>query len=274
MSRDGAASWACVEQTDVALTALVLSLSRSFILLSVLSLPFSLACLALLFLLPFLFFFSFAHAHTHKPQEEDPYYTYALSLSSATNIHALIKQQGIPTKRTHALTMDNSDDVGYSSVAWDTYSPDDDSHRNHHSGNNTADKNRLQSSNTLHSSLFASSDEEDNNHHNHIDNDDDDDDLADITAAASSAILPAETSAWADEPLDNEVIDIHSTNGHHNEASSNPYSTTRANNGSSNSNNGRSIHIDSDIRRNHSYDDVDEEEGHTSQQVHRVSWSS
>lgn len=169
--------------------------------------------------------------------------------------------------------MDNSDDVGYSSVAWDTYSPDDDPHHNHHSGNNTADKNRLQSSNTLHSSLFASSDEEDNNHHNHIDNDDDDD-LADITAAASSAILPAETSAWADEPLDNEIIDIHSTNGHHNGASSNPYSTTRANNGSSNSNNGRSIHIDSDIRRNHSYDDVDEEDGHASQQVHRVSRSS
>ena len=169
--------------------------------------------------------------------------------------------------------MDNSDDVGYSSVAWDTYSPDDDSHHNHHPGINTADKNRLQSSNTLHSSLFASSDEEDNNHHNHIDNDHNDD-LADITAAASSAILPAETSAWADEPLDNEVIDIHSTNGHHNGASSNPYSTTRANNGSSNSNNGRSIHIDSDIRRNHSYDDVDEEDGHASQQVHRVSRSS
>jgi hypothetical protein len=161
--------------------------------------------------------------------------------------------------------MDNSDDVGYSSVAWDTYSPDDDSHHHSSSGNN--DKNRLQSSNTLHSSLFASSDEEDN-HNNHNDQDLDDDDLADITAAASSAILPAETSAWADEPLDNEVIDIHSTNGHNNGASSNPYSTTRANNGS---NNARSIHIDSDIRHNHSYDDVDEDDSHASQQVHRVS---
>ncbi|KAF9152303.1 intercellular trafficking and secretion [Linnemannia schmuckeri] len=166
--------------------------------------------------------------------------------------------------------MDNSDDVGYSSVAWDTYSPDDDSHH-HHAGNNS-DKNRLQSSNTLHSSLFASSDEEDNHHHdNH--NNLDDDDLADITAAASSSILPAEASAWADEPLDNEVIDIHSTNGHHNGgvggASSNPYSTARASNGSSNSTNGRSIHIDSDIRHNHSYDDVDEEDGRASQQVHR-----
>ncbi|KAF9347925.1 intercellular trafficking and secretion [Mortierella sp. AD094] len=98
--------------------------------------------------------------------------------------------------------MDNND-VGYSSVAWDTYSPanphDDDN--NHPSlGENGKGLGNLHSSNTLHSSLFATSDE-------------DDDDLPDITAAASSAILPAETSAWADEPLDNEVIDIHGHGG-------------------------------------------------------------
>ncbi|KAG0372769.1 intercellular trafficking and secretion [Mortierella sp. AD032] len=152
--------------------------------------------------------------------------------------------------------MDNSDDVGYSSVAWDTYSPDDDSL----SGGNSNADNKLQSSNTLHSSLFASSDEDkDNSDHDH-------DDLADITAATSSVILPAETSAWADEPLDNEVIDIHSSNGHHNGTGDgiNPYSTTPRN--SSGSNNGRNIHIDSDIRHNHSYDDVDED---GSQQVYR-----
>ncbi|KAG0318676.1 intercellular trafficking and secretion [Podila horticola] len=88
--------------------------------------------------------------------------------------------------------MDNND-VGYSSVAWDTYKPgnDDDSSRGENGHNNPY-------SNNNHNSLFASSDEED------------DDDLADITAmAASSTIIPAETSAWADEPLDNEVIDIH-----------------------------------------------------------------
>ncbi|KAF9085035.1 intercellular trafficking and secretion [Mortierella sp. AD031] len=157
--------------------------------------------------------------------------------------------------------MDNSDDIGYSSVAWDTYSPDEttnnDSHHHHH---HSSDKNRLQSSNTLHSSLFASSDEDDNNSDK-----DDDDDLADITAAASSSILPAETSAWADEPLDNEVIDIHnghSSHGHGLGNSSSPYNTTST----GNSNNGRNIHIDSGIRHNHSYDDVDEVD---SQQVHR-----
>ncbi|KAG0360331.1 intercellular trafficking and secretion [Podila minutissima] len=88
--------------------------------------------------------------------------------------------------------MDNND-VGYSSVAWDTYTPgnDDDSRGGENGHNNPYSNN--------HNSLFASSDD-----------DDDDDDLADITAmAASSTIIPAETSAWADEPLDNEVIDIH-----------------------------------------------------------------
>ncbi|KAF9133047.1 intercellular trafficking and secretion [Mortierella sp. 14UC] len=159
--------------------------------------------------------------------------------------------------------MDNSDDVGYSSVAWDTYSPDDDSLSGNN--NNSDSKNKLQSSNTLHSSLFASSDEDNSDHSDH-----DNDGLADITAAASSAILPTETSAWADEPLDNEVIDIHSSNGHHHHGlgdggSSNPYTTTSRTN-SSGSNNGRNIHIDSDIRHNHSYDDVDEED---SQQVYR-----
>ncbi|KAG0008855.1 hypothetical protein BGZ82_004384, partial [Podila clonocystis] len=87
--------------------------------------------------------------------------------------------------------MDNND-VGYSSVAWDTYTPgnDDESSRGENGHNNPYNNN--------HNSLFASSDE------------DEDDDLADITAmAASSTIIPAETSAWADEPLDNEVIDIH-----------------------------------------------------------------
>ncbi|CAO3568271.1 unnamed protein product [Mortierella alpina] len=102
--------------------------------------------------------------------------------------------------------MDNND-VGYSSVAWDTYSPADG-----HS-DDQAENGHLHSkpSNNLHSSLFASSDE-------------DDDDLTDIAAVASSAILPAETSAWADEPLDSEVIDIHqsSTNtGHHGNGHSN-----------------------------------------------------
>ncbi|KAF9188567.1 intercellular trafficking and secretion [Haplosporangium sp. Z 767] len=94
--------------------------------------------------------------------------------------------------------MDNND-IGYSSVAWDTYSPGDRRQDDHHSssqGENRGDSNT--NINNLHSSLFASSDE-------------DDDDLADIKAA-SSAILPAETSAWADEPLDNEVIDIHTGN--------------------------------------------------------------
>ncbi|KAF9995426.1 intercellular trafficking and secretion [Entomortierella chlamydospora] len=93
--------------------------------------------------------------------------------------------------------MDHND-VGYSSVAWDTYSPanphDDDNHRS--LGENGKGLGNLHSGDNLHSSLFATSDE-------------DDDDLPDITATASSAILPAETSAWADEPLDNEVIDIH-----------------------------------------------------------------
>ncbi|KAG0026214.1 intercellular trafficking and secretion [Podila clonocystis] len=87
--------------------------------------------------------------------------------------------------------MDNND-VGYSSVAWDTYTPgnDDESSRGENGHNNPYSNN--------HNSLFASSDE------------DEDEDLADITAmAASSTIIPAETSAWADEPLDNEVIDIH-----------------------------------------------------------------
>ncbi|KAF9338370.1 intercellular trafficking and secretion [Podila minutissima] len=87
----------------------------------------------------------------------------------------------------------DDNDVGYSSVAWDTYTPgnDDDSRGGENGHNNPYSNN--------HNSLFASSDD-----------DDDDDDLADITAmAASSTIIPAETSAWADEPLDNEVIDIH-----------------------------------------------------------------
>ncbi|KAG0294947.1 intercellular trafficking and secretion, partial [Dissophora globulifera] len=103
--------------------------------------------------------------------------------------------------------MDNNDDVGYSSVAWDTYTPS-----NGHEEDLTQGENghghghgrgiaNLHSSNTLHSSLFATSDEED------------DDDMADITAVSSSTILPAETSAWADEPLDNEVIDIHGGSG-------------------------------------------------------------
>ncbi|KAF9426189.1 intercellular trafficking and secretion [Podila epigama] len=86
--------------------------------------------------------------------------------------------------------MDNNDDVGYSSVAWDTYSP-----AGNHGNDSTNGENGH--GNIQHSSLFASA------------SSDDEDDLADITAAASSAILPAETSAWADEPLDNEVIDIH-----------------------------------------------------------------
>ncbi|KAG0204909.1 intercellular trafficking and secretion [Mortierella sp. GBA30] len=90
--------------------------------------------------------------------------------------------------------MDNND-VGYSSVAWDTYSPGDRHQDDRHHSSNQSENGQL-NSNNLHSSLFASSDEED-------------DDLNDITAAASSAILPAETSAWADEPLDSEVIDIH-----------------------------------------------------------------
>ncbi|KAG0310271.1 intercellular trafficking and secretion, partial [Dissophora globulifera] len=103
--------------------------------------------------------------------------------------------------------MDNNDDVGYSSVAWDTYTPS-----NGHEEDLTQGENghghghgrgiaNLHSSNTLHSSLFATSDEEE------------DDDMADITAVSSSTILPAETSAWADEPLDNEVIDIHGGSG-------------------------------------------------------------
>ncbi|KFH66599.1 hypothetical protein MVEG_07124 [Podila verticillata NRRL 6337] len=89
--------------------------------------------------------------------------------------------------------MDNND-VGYSSVAWDTYTPGNDDDSRGENGRH----NHNHSNNHNHNSLFASSDE------------DEDDDLADITAmAASSTILPAETSAWADEPLDNEVIDIH-----------------------------------------------------------------
>ncbi|KAF9115673.1 intercellular trafficking and secretion [Mortierella sp. AM989] len=99
--------------------------------------------------------------------------------------------------------MDNND-VGYSSVAWDTYSPanphDDDENHPSPRGENGKGLGHLHSSDTLHSSLFATSE-------------DDDDDLADISVTASSAILPAETSAWADEPLDNEVIDIHGHGG-------------------------------------------------------------
>ncbi|KAF9191586.1 intercellular trafficking and secretion [Haplosporangium sp. Z 27] len=94
--------------------------------------------------------------------------------------------------------MDNND-IGYSSVAWDTYSPsnphDDDDNHQTSIGENRNGLGHLHSTNALNSSIFATSD--------------DDDDLADITATASSTILPAETSAWADEPLDNEVIDIH-----------------------------------------------------------------
>ncbi|KAF8960488.1 intercellular trafficking and secretion [Entomortierella lignicola] len=94
--------------------------------------------------------------------------------------------------------MDNND-IGYSSVAWDTYSPsnphDDDDNHPTSIGENRNGLGHLHSTNALNSSIFATSD--------------DDDDLADITATASSTILPAETSAWADEPLDNEVIDIH-----------------------------------------------------------------
>ncbi|KAF9585363.1 intercellular trafficking and secretion [Lunasporangiospora selenospora] len=105
--------------------------------------------------------------------------------------------------------MDN-DDIGYSSVAWDTYSPAgsrnhggsgglDNSHDNDagNSGNNPNSVNSSHHASTgLHSGLFSSDDEEDNDH----------------LAAASSVILPAETSAWAEESLDSEVIDIHDDN--------------------------------------------------------------
>ncbi|KAG0239721.1 intercellular trafficking and secretion [Actinomortierella wolfii] len=82
------------------------------------------------------------------------------------------------------------DHEGFSSVAWDT---DD---RDHH--NSMAHS----TSSVLQSSLFGAASDDEDSHHNSI------------GAAASSAILPAETSAWADEPLDDEVIDIHSPATH------------------------------------------------------------
>ncbi|KAF9431529.1 intercellular trafficking and secretion [Entomortierella beljakovae] len=125
--------------------------------------------------------------------------------------------------------MDNND-IGYSSVAWDTYSPSgpNDNDFTSSSGKNGKSLSQLQSNNTLHSSLFATSDE-------------DEDDLADISVATSSVILPAESSAWADESLDNEVIDIH---GHGS-------SSTAGSN------------------RIYSQDDDEGEESQASQQVHR-----
>ncbi|KAF9976319.1 intercellular trafficking and secretion [Actinomortierella ambigua] len=83
------------------------------------------------------------------------------------------------------------DHEGFSSVAWDTEDRDDLHNGLGHSN-----------SDALKSSLFSSTDDEDSHHHDGI------------GAVASSAILPAETSAWADEPLDDEVIDIHSSTSH------------------------------------------------------------
>ncbi|KAI1297946.1 intercellular trafficking and secretion [Mortierella claussenii] len=158
--------------------------------------------------------------------------------------------------------MDNND-VGYSSVAWDTYSPTaahDDNEHSHTSNltdstatnNHHTSSSHLHSSNTLHSSLFASSDE-------------DEDDLADITAAASSAILPAETSAWADEPLDNEVIDIHGQGAINSDLATgtNNTSTSHSNNGFSTSShhNGDSYHF--------GQDEEDNIDSAARQQVHR-----
>lgn len=140
--------------------------------------------------------------------------------------------------------MDNND-VGYSSVAWDTYTPgnDDDSrgengHHNHHGNNHN------------HNSLFASSDE------------DEDDDLADITAmAASSTILPAETSAWADESLDNEVIDIHGAGVLR--STTTTTTTTSATSGSGGISAGSTLNHDRSVFGD---EDEDEDEG-----IHRVS---
>ncbi|KAG0337449.1 Dynactin subunit 2, partial [Podila humilis] len=96
----------------------------------------------------------------------------------------------------HEHAMDNND-VGYSSVAWDTYTPGSHDDENGHHSNHKKNSN-----DNPHSSLFASSDE------------DDDNDLA-AMAASSSAILPAETSAWADEPLDNDDDNDDDDNGNH-----------------------------------------------------------
>lgn len=88
----------------------------------------------------------------------------------------------------------DSDDIGYNTVGWDTYSP---ANPHEDSRLSSGAENRLHRSH-LHASGFEGSD-------------DDDDDIPSLSAAASTAILPAETSAWADEPLDNEVIDINGT---------------------------------------------------------------
>ncbi|KAG0093294.1 hypothetical protein BGZ93_007940, partial [Podila epicladia] len=139
--------------------------------------------------------------------------------------------------------MDNND-VGYSSVAWDTYTPgnDDDSRGGENGHNNPYSKN--------HNSLFASSDE------------DDDDDLADITAmAASSTIIPAETSAWADEPLDNEVIDIHGSGV----LRSTTTTTTTTTTSTSGSAGGKSA--GSTLNQNSSFGGEDEDDN--DEQVHR-----
>jgi hypothetical protein len=87
----------------------------------------------------------------------------------------------------------DSDDIGYNAVGWDTYSPANPHEDSHLS---SGAENRLHRSH-LHTSGFEGSD--------------DDDDIPSLPTASSTAILPAETSAWADEPLDNEVIDINGT---------------------------------------------------------------
>ncbi|KAF9979406.1 intercellular trafficking and secretion [Modicella reniformis] len=102
------------------------------------------------------------------------------------------------------------DDVGYSSVEWDNpYSPrggdhhfpseeDDDQH------DNPYQVNPYQTSNILQTSRFAAA----------SDDEDDNDENTNNTIVTSSAILPTEPSAWADESLDNEVIDINGAGVH------------------------------------------------------------
>ncbi|KAF9163392.1 intercellular trafficking and secretion [Actinomortierella ambigua] len=123
------------------------------------------------------------------------------------------------------------DHEGFSSVAWDTEDRDD-----HHNGLGRSN------SDVLNSSLFSATDEEDSHHHHDS-----------IGAAASSTILPAETSAWADEPLDDEVIDIHSSTSH-----------VAALGSSSRHQYGHDLHDNNDDD-----DEEEEDEDSVSQRVHR-----